>query len=202
MSKAEGRNVYLKDVIPSPEALHYAQITGKDARFVEVVLSESHTVSRAAPNVFIVTHRLGFTCANAGIDQSNIEGEYVLLLPHDPDASARYFREQMYQHTGKQVGIVISDSHGRPFRLGTTGTAIGAAGVSALYDLRGQTDLFGRVLQVSILAYSDLLASTALLVMGEGSEGFPVALIQGLVSPTPHGSASDLNRPTHEDLYS
>jgi len=202
VSKAEGKYVDLKSVTPREEAQQLAQETHKDPRIVELVLQESVMVSRKAPGVLVTQHRLGFVSANAGIDQSNISNsqEHVLLLPDDPDKSAQALRQAIKHATSVDVGIVISDSHGRPFRLGNTGVAIGLAGLPALLDLRGNTDLFGRVLQASILAYADLIASAAHLVSGEGAEGIPVVHIRGL-SRMGDSRASELNRPPELDLY-
>jgi coenzyme F420-0:L-glutamate ligase/coenzyme F420-1:gamma-L-glutamate ligase len=201
VSKAEGRVVSLDTITAGAEAERIAAQTGKDPRLVELILRESSAVSRVGRQVIITRHRLGFVLANAGIDHSNIDGERVLLLPLDPDASARAIRQHISAATGVEIGIVISDSHGRPFRLGTTGVAIGVAGMPALLDLRGQADMFGRILQVSMQSYADLVASAANLVMGEGAEGLPVALVQGLDFPPLDGRAADLNRPPEDDLY-
>ena len=203
ISKAEGRTKNLADIEPSAEALHYAEITGKDARLVELVLQESRIVSRAGKGVLVTEHRLGFVSANAGIDQSNTEdGDHtVLLLPLDPDKTAQTIRERIKAETGANIGVILSDSHGRPFRLGTVGVAIGVAGMPALLDLRGETDLFGRTLQISIQAYADLVASAATLATGEGGEGRPMVLVRGLKFPDLHGTAHEMNRPADQDLY-
>ena len=202
VSKAEGRRMSLADIQPGDEAQRLAAVTGKDARMVEQVLRESTEVSRAAPNVLVVRHRLGFVSANAGIDQSNVAGdeETALLLPLDPDASAARIREGLYRLTNAQVGVVLSDSHGRPFRMGNVGVAIGVAGIPALRDLRGSSDLFGRSLKITIQGYADMIASAAGLVSGEGAEGLPVIHIRGLMARG-DGRAGDLNRPTEQDLY-
>jgi coenzyme F420-0:L-glutamate ligase/coenzyme F420-1:gamma-L-glutamate ligase len=203
VSRSEGRFASLHDVTPSPQAAELAATTGKDARLVEYVLRESESVSRAGPNVLVTRHRLGFVSANAGIDQSNVGqgGDVVLLLPVDPDASAERLRAALKARTGVDVGIVISDTHGRPFRVGNVGVAIGVAGLPAVIDLRGTTDLFGRVMQVSTLGYADLVASAAHLVCGEGSEGRPVTLVRGLDYPAQDGHAVDLIRTAVHDLY-
>jgi coenzyme F420-0:L-glutamate ligase/coenzyme F420-1:gamma-L-glutamate ligase len=203
VSKAEGRNVRLADVVPSDAARRYADQTGKDPRMVELVLRESNSVSRAAPNVLVVQHRLGFVSANAGIDQSNVDGtdERALLLPLDPDGSAAAIREGVRARTGVEIGVILCDSHGRPFRLGNVGVAVGVAGMPALIDLRGQTDLFGRVLKISIQGYADMVASAACLLTGEGGEGLPVVLVRGLQFPPIEGRASDIYRPPEQDLY-
>ena len=203
VSKAEGRFFELADVEPSAEALRLADETKKDPRIVELVLQDSVGISRLSVGVLVTQHRLGFVSANAGIDQSNIEGgdERVLLLPKDPDASAQALRERFQQMTGADVGIIISDSHGRPFRMGNVGVAVGVAGIPALLDLRGQDDLYGRKLKISLLGYADLVASAAHLVTGEANEGRPVVLVRGLNFADIDGSAKDLNRPVEQDLY-
>lgn len=203
ISKAEGRLVRLDAVEPGEEAHKLAEEVNKDPRIVELILQESHAISRQARNVLVTQHRLGFISANAGIDQSNVpqSGEYVLLLPLDPDATARHIREQLRAQTGADVGIVVSDSHGRPFRVGTVGVAIGVAGLPAVLDLRGQPDLFGRELHISMQGYGDMIASTAQLVSGEGAEGRPVTLVRGLPYPRSDGTARDLLRAPENDLY-
>lgn len=203
VSKSEGRLVELTTVIPSDIAHDYAQQTGKDPRIVQLVLDESRSVSRVSKGVMVVTHRLGFTSANAGIDQSNVEGgdNIVLLLPKDPDTSADLLSARLKDLTGARVGIIISDTHGRPFRLGNVGIAIGVAGLPALLDLRGQPDLYGRVLKITQTGYADLIASAAHLVCGEGAEGLPVVLARGLVYDDGQGRARDLVRTPDLDLY-
>lgn len=203
ISKAEGRLVDLKTVQPGRKAMTIAEETRKDPRIVELVLRESLAISRQAPGVLVTQHRLGFVSANAGIDQSNVgpDSDYVLLLPRDPDASAQALRHALLNATGAEAGIIISDSHGRPFRMGNVGAAIGVAGMPALVDLRGQPDLFGRELKISIQGYADLVASAAHLVCGEGNEGRPVVLVRGLHFAHADGHASDLVRPPEQDLY-
>lgn len=203
VSKAEGQRVALETVTPGEEAIELAQEVRKDPRVVELILRESDMVSRKAPYVLVTQHRLGFVSANAGIDQSNIEhsDEYVLLLPLDPDASAEALRGRIARETGRDVAIVISDTHGRPFRLGNIGVAIGIAGLPALVDHRGEHDLFGRELKATVQGYGDLIASAAHLVCGEGAEGLPVVLVRGLSLPEGEGRATDLNRPPEMDLY-
>lgn len=203
VSKAEGRIVELRDVVPSAQAERLAGVTGKDPRIVELVLRESVAVSRAAPGVLVTRHRLGFTAANAGVDQSNLArgDERALLLPLDPDGSARALRACLHERTGIAPAVVISDSQGRPFRLGGVGVALGVAGMPALVDLRGQADLFGRRLKITLQAYADLVASAAQLVSGEAAEGWPVALLRGLRIAAGEGRASDLYRPPEHDLY-
>jgi coenzyme F420-0:L-glutamate ligase / coenzyme F420-1:gamma-L-glutamate ligase len=204
VSKAEGRRLDLRTVNPSIRAQEIAVQTGKDPRLVEVVLTESSEISRMRMGVLITTHKLGFTSANAGIDHSNVgpDGEdWVLLLPVDPDASARKIRDGLLAVTGAAVGIVISDTHGRPFRLGNIGVAVGIAGLPAVLDLRGRDDLFQRKLQATDIALADELAAAADLLSGQASEGLPVTLIRGVNFPTGEGRASDLIRTQEFNLY-
>jgi coenzyme F420-0:L-glutamate ligase/coenzyme F420-1:gamma-L-glutamate ligase len=203
VSKSEGRLFDLREVTPGEEACRVAQETNKDPRIVELVLRESRTISRRAPGVLVTHHRLGFVSANAGVDQSNVNGsdDMVLLLPLDPDGSAEAIRARLRGLSGAEVGVVISDSHGRPFRMGNIGVAIGAAGIPALLDLRGQPDLFGRELKISMQGYGDLIASAAHLLSGEGDEGRPIMHFRGLQFPLIEGRASDLNRSPEQDLY-
>jgi coenzyme F420-0:L-glutamate ligase / coenzyme F420-1:gamma-L-glutamate ligase len=202
VSKSEGRFVDLQTVMPGEEALRLADETGKDPRIVELALNESLSVSRKAKGILVTHHRLGFVSANAGIDQSNVGMEdSVLLLPQDPDASAARIREQLRATAGVETGVIISDTHGRPFRMGNVGVAIGVAGMPSLVDLRGQPDLFGRVMQIAMQGYADLVASAAHLVCGEGNEGLPVVLARGLDFQQTDGQAVDLVRPPEQDLY-
>jgi coenzyme F420-0:L-glutamate ligase / coenzyme F420-1:gamma-L-glutamate ligase len=203
VSKSEGQFVRLADVSPSAEALEVAEKVAKDPRVIELVLQESKSISRMRKGVLVTEHRLGFVSANSGIDASNVDEsqEKVLLLPIDPDASAEAIRQALKSKTGAEAAIIIMDTHGRPFRSGNVGVAIGVAGMQALVDRRGEIDLFGRVLQATILGYADMVASAAHLLTGEGNEGLPVVLIRGLAFPQGEGKASDLNRPAAEDLY-
>lgn len=203
VSKAEDRFVDLRAITPSETAIQLAGETDKDPRIVELVLRESIGVSRKGFRVLVTHHRLGFTSANAGIDQSNVgDDNYVLLLPVDPDRSAQSLRKQLAQKYGVDIGIIISDTHGRPFRMGNVGVAIGVAGVPAVIDLRGTPDLFGRELRITTQGYADMIASAAHLVCGEGAEGLPVILMRGLrYTPTDESRASDLYRPPEQDLY-
>lgn len=199
ISKAEGRFVQLSAVTPSERAQEVAAQTDKDPRLVELVLQESTAISRMKPGALIVRHRLGFTSANAGIDRSNVGGEddRVLLLPVDPDASAA----KIHAALGGNVGVVISDTHGRPFRLGNIGVAIGVAGIPALWNRRGEEDLYGYELQHTDVGVADELAAAAGLLMGQGAEGLPVVLVRGLDLPDGNGRATDLVRPPELDLY-
>lgn len=205
VSKAEGRLVRLADVQPDEHAVEVAAQTDKDPRVVALILQESEEISRMRRGVLIVRHRLGFTSANAGIDRSNVaqsgDEETVLLLPLDPDASAGRLREAIAAKLGVQVGVVITDSHGRPFRMGTVGVAIGVAGIPALWDRRGEPDLYGYQLQHTDVGVADEIAAAAGLLMGQAAEGTPVVLVRGLHLPVTDGRASDLVRPKEMDLY-
>ncbi len=203
ISKAEGRLVDLNMITPSGEAVALAAETNKDPRLVELILQESQHISRKAPGILITRHRLGFTSANSAIDQSNIKGEdtHALLLPLDPDQSARMIRQRIQFVTGKTTGIIVSDTHGRPFRIGNVGVAIGLGGVPGIVDLRGQPDLYGRTFRASIQGVADMVASAATLVTGEGGEGVPVVVVRGLRVESSEGQASDLVRPLENDLY-
>lgn len=210
VSKVEGRLVDLAETTPSPRALELAEATRKDPRLVELILAESSDVIRAFPGVLIVRHLNGYVMANAGIDSSNLaptDREQVLLLPRNADASAARLRAAIAAATGVEAGIVVSDSFGRPWRVGVTNVAIGAAGIAALLDRRNEKDLYGRTLEVTQVAVGDLLASAAGLAMGEGDEGCPVVLVRGLPSrfcgpeSAPHSDAASLLRPVDEDLF-
>jgi coenzyme F420-0:L-glutamate ligase/coenzyme F420-1:gamma-L-glutamate ligase len=204
VSKAEGRMVALDTVTPGSRAMEIAERTKKDPRFVELVLSEASDIVRAIPHVLITRHRLGFLMANSGIDASNIGPggpERALLLPSDPDGSAVRLRTELHDHLGVRLGIVMSDSFGRPWRNGVVNVAIGSAGIPSLHDRRGTTDRDGRELRVTQIAYGDLIASAAGLVMGEAEEGIPVALVRGCVMPDEDVPAAKLVRNHEEDLF-
>ena len=204
VSKAEGRRVKLAEVTPSPRAFALAREAEKDARLVELILQESSEVLRVRPGVIIVAHRLGFVLANAGIDASNVEtegDEAVLLLPRDPDASAERLRQELRGFTGATLGIIINDSFGRAWRLGTIGAAIGVAGLPALVDLRGRPDRNGRALRVSEAAAGDELAAAASLLMGQAGENRPVIHARGFPYDRRDGKASELLRPPALDLF-
>lgn len=205
VSKSENRFVDLEGVEVSARARGLAAGCGKDPRLVEVILRESTDVVRCAPQVLIVRHRLGLVMANAGVDQSNVpgSGRRVLLLPEDPDASARRLRDSLRALLGVSPAVVITDSFGRAWRRGVCGTAIGAAGFVTLLDRRGDEDRFGRTLKVTQVATADGLAAAAELVMGAGAEGRPVVLARGLPIAWRDDSAraADLLRPLSEDLF-
>jgi len=202
VSKAEGREVALASVVPSAAAGELAALTLKDPRLVELVLRESIEVVRAVPNILIVRHKLGFVMAQGGIDASNVDGTgTVLLLPADPDASAERLRQALKGKTGADVGVVINDSWGRAWRIGTVGTAIGVAGLPAFLDLRGTPDLNGRILRVTEVGHADEIAAAASLLMGQADEGRPVVILRGLGRAAPAGKARDLVRPVKQDLF-
>lgn len=205
VSKAEGRYVDLATVTPSPRAQELAATTQKDPRLVELILAESTAVLRAARNVLIVRHRSGHVMANSGIDRSNVPSaagrEMVLLLPLDADASADRLRANLNARLGVTLALVISDSFGRPWRMGTVNVALGAAGLPAIIDRRGEVDRNGRTLEVTQVALADAVAGAAGLVMGEGAEGTPAVLVQGLTWQAPERPAAALLRPLDEDLF-
>jgi coenzyme F420-0:L-glutamate ligase / coenzyme F420-1:gamma-L-glutamate ligase len=217
VSKAEGRMVNLAAVTPSQRALELAEQTQKDPRMVELILQESNEVVRTRTGTIIVEHKLGFICANAGIDHSNVNPlkasedskdfgslnaeDWVLLLPQDPDLSAERMRDEIRSGTGKQVGVLIIDSHGRAWRNGTVGVAIGVAGLPALEDLRGREDLFGFTLRITQVGVADELAAAASLVMGQAAEGTPVVHVRGFPYALRDGTLKELIRPKEQDLF-
>jgi coenzyme F420-0:L-glutamate ligase/coenzyme F420-1:gamma-L-glutamate ligase len=207
VSKSEGRLFNLAAVKPTGRARHLAEKIEKDPRLVELILEESNEVLRTRPGTIIVEHRLGFVCANAGIDHSNVAGvgdekeEWVLLLPIDPDASACHLQAQLLAATGATVGVLIIDSHGRAWRLGTVGVAIGLAGMPGVVDLRGHDDLFGYTLRITQVAAADELAAAASLMMGQADEATPVVHVRGFPYPLREGSLAELLRPKEEDLF-
>lgn len=203
VSKVENRLIYLPEVRPSLRARALARLTQKDPRLVELILRESRRVLRAARGVLIVEHRLGFVCANAGIDHSNVRGseDWVLLLPEDPDASADRLRTALEARAGVPLGVLIIDSHGRAWRLGTMGVAIGVSGIPALVDLRGKQDMEGRVLRITQVAAADELAAAASLVMGQADEGTPVVHVRGFPYGLGQGRLAHLLRPEAQDLF-
>lgn len=205
VSKAEGRFAWLDEVKPSSQALELARITGKDPRLVALTLAESTRVLRAVPGVLIVRHRLGYVMANAGIDLSNVPGEggreRALLLPLAPDRSAAALRAALRERTGKSVGVIISDSFGRPWRNGVVNVALGSAGIPALIDRRGEPDRHGRTLQITQTAFADAIAAGAAVMMGEGDEGMPVVLANGFLPAAPEVDCKALLRPLEADLF-
>ncbi|HWE30429.1 MAG TPA: coenzyme F420-0:L-glutamate ligase [Polyangia bacterium] len=212
VSRAEGRFVALPDVEPSPRAVELGAQVGKDARLAELVLREATSVSRVAkgaPGAIIVRHRLGFIVANAGIDSSNAmpvdaasdSGPWALLLPIDPDQSAAAIRDRLAATSNAKIAVVISDSFGRPFRLGTVGAAIGCAGLPPVWDRRGERDIYGRTLENTITALADQVAAAADLVAGQADERRPLVLVRGLQFDLSTEPAAALCRTAREDLY-
>ncbi|WP_111735868.1 coenzyme F420-0:L-glutamate ligase [Roseovarius amoyensis] len=208
VSKAEGRTVDLRSVNPGPEAVELADATGKDPRVAELILAESTGIIRRSRGVIITEHRRGWIMANAGIDASNVASadgeENVLLLPEDPDATCADLRRRLGEAHGVEIGVIISDSFGRPWRLGTTAVAIGAVGLPSLWDRRGDRDLFDNELMVTQQAVADELANAASLLQGQAAEGRPVVLIRGLRignGNVPNRPAADLIRDPSEDLF-
>ena len=218
VSKAEGRMVNLATVTPSERAIELAAQSEKDPRVVELMLQESNEVLRVRVGTIVVEHRLGFVCANAGIDHSNVGSppqtsevsedfgslpaeDWVLLLPTDPDQSSRAIREKVESKTGKKIGVMIIDSHGRAWRIGTVGMCIGLSGIPAIVDERGWQDLFGYTLRVTIVGVADELAAAASLVMGQAAEGTPAVHARGFPYPLREGSLQELIRPKEQDLF-
>ena len=204
VSKAEGRMVDLASVEASDAARQMAELCDKDPRQMELVLAEAREVMRAKRGVVIVALHNGMVLANAGIDRSNVDAEgedHVLLLPVDPDVSASALRERLAAISGAHVGVIIADSIGRAWRMGTIGTAIGAAGIRCLTDLRGEPDMNGRALQTTDVGTADELAAAASMLMGQAAEGTPVVLIRGAASALGAGRAVDLVRPVEMDLF-
>lgn len=205
VSKAESRIVDLAAVVPTPQAIAVAAEVGKDPRLVEVILSESRRIVRKRPDMLIVEHRLGFVMANAGVDQSNVgpaDGiERALLLPENPDGSAEGLRTALHARFGARIGVIINDSFGRAWRRGTVGIALGAAGLPALIDKRGEPDLFGRALRVTLIGFADEIAAAASLLMGQADEGQPVVIVRGLRWSAPALPGAGLIRPEAQDMF-
>lgn len=204
VSKAEGRQVPLDSVKPSRKAIELAAEVEKDPRLVELIIRESTEIMRKKTNVLIVRHKLGHVGAHAGIDQSNIDHEHgpqALLLPKDPDKSAERIRKGIEHISNTRVGVIVSDSANRPWRLGTVGIAIGSSNLTVLDDRRGEEDLFDRELKVTLINRADCIASAASLVMGESTERTPVVVVRGFQPETSDQTASQINRPLDEDLF-
>lgn len=209
VSKAEGRQIALSSVTPSPRALELAAEVEKDPRLVELILRESTEIVRTRPGVLIVAQRLGLVLANAGIDQSNVSqvtdnqggDAQALLLPLNPDESCRRIRDLLRQSTGVDVAVVIIDSIGRAWRNGTVGTAIGVSGLPGLLNMRGYPDLFERTLQTTELGLADEVAAAASLIMGQAGEGRPIVLVRGVPYARRDGTAAELLRPKELDMF-
>jgi len=203
VSKAEGNVINLDTISPSERANEIARQTGKDPALVEVILDQTKEIVRIGSNSIITETRNGLVCANAGVDRSNIEGERnVVLLPKDSDASAKKIRQEIMRLTGHDVAVIVSDTHGRPFRMGEINVAVGVAGIKPIRDRRGEKDLFGYVLKIKQTAVADELASAAELVIGQANEGIPVAIIRGYkYQATENASVTELARPKEKDLF-
>ena len=203
VSRAEGNVVNLDNVIPSYFAKAFAQRFDKDPNLIEVVLRESRSIVRMGDGKLITETKHGLVCANSGIDHSNVPGKRnVALLPENPDGSAQEIRRKIKELTGKDVAIIISDTHGRPLRKGEINIAIGVAGINPIRDRRKERDLFGYVLKIKRTAIADELSSAAELVIGQADEGIPVAIIRGYQYPkSERARATDLIRPREEDLF-
>ncbi len=204
VSKAEGRMVDLARVEPSADAVELAGQTHKDPRVVELILSESAEVLRTRPGLIVVAHKLGFVCANAGIDHSNVQSEgkeQVLLLPVNPSMSAEKVRIGIEADADVSIGVLIIDSHGRAWRMGTVGVAIGFSGIPGVADLRGQPDMYGRILERTEVGVADEVAAAASLMMGQAAEGTPIVHVRGFPYALREGSLKELIRPKDEDLF-
>jgi len=207
VSKSENRLVNLTQVSPSPQAMELGEQTQKDPRLVELILRESKEVLRTRPGLLIVEHKLGFVCANAGIDHSNVKGpwgkahDWVLLLPENPSRSASVIRRRLLELSGVDLGILIIDSHGRAWRMGTVGVSIGLSGIPALVDMRGKEDLYGYKLRYTVIATADELAAAASLVMGQVTEKIPVVHVRGFPYPPQEGHFGELIRSKDQDLF-
>jgi len=205
VSKAEGRAVRLDEVVPSQEAIEIAEQVRKDPRFVEVVLRESRGILAMRPDLLVVENNLGIICANAGVDRSNIEqadeGETLMLLPKDPDASARAIQERLQSLSGKRLAVLIIDTLGRPFREGVIGMAIGVAGMDPLIDMRGQTDIFGYVMERTIINRADEIAASASMLMGQTTARLPVVIVRGASYWPGAGSSRGILREPWKDMF-
>ncbi len=203
VSKSEGNVVNLDDMKPSPLALEIAQKVGKNPALVEVILRETKEIVRIGPSSIITETKHGIISANAGVDRSNVKGDQnVALLPKDPDASAQRIRAEIKIQTGRNVAVIVSDTHGRPFRLGEINVAIGVAGFKPIRDRRGEKDLFGYMLRIKQTNIADELASAAELVIGQANEGIPAAIIRGYRYQVLEGtSARELTRPKEKDIF-
>ncbi len=204
VSKAENRYVDLDRVTPSPRAIAVAQQCDKDPRLIEVILWDTREIVRLRPGLIIVEHLLGFVCANAGVDRSNVAPEgidRVLRLPENPDRSAALIRSILRDRFQIDLGVIIADSHGRPHRMGTIGVAIGLAGLPGMEDWRGRKDLFGYTLQHTEVGIADQIASAATLLLGQAAEKIPAVIVRGAIFEPRDGTAREINRPKDMDLF-
>jgi len=207
VSKSEGRLANLATVTPSESAIELGIKADKDPRLVELILRESNKVLRTRPGTIIVEHKLGFICASAGIDHSNVIGEgkaneeWVLLLPENPDETARNIRKSLEKKYGVPIGVLINDSHGRAWRIGTVGITVGISGIPAVIDERGWKDLTGFKLRITEVGAADELAAAASLVMGQAAEGTPIVHVRGFPYPLRESHLGELLRPKDQDLF-
>ncbi len=202
ISKNEGRSIYLNNIIPSSRSIELGKKINKDPRIVELILQESRKIVRVFNNIIITETLHGFICANAGIDQSNVSKNknQVLLLPKDPDKSADSIRKEIYEKTRKTIAVLISDTFGRPFRIGQTNVAIGIAGINPLKNYIGKRDMFGKIMKVTEIAIVDEIAGAAELVMGK-SEGIPVAIVRNAIYSKHHSSIKKIVRKESRDIF-
>lgn len=200
VSKSEGRTLDLNDVKPSQLALDWGRRHGKDPRLVEAILRQARRIVRMDGDVLIVETEHGYVCANGGVDGSNTAPDLVALLPEDCDRSARRIRTALMRQFGVDLGVIVADSFGRPWRIGQTNVALGTAGLRPLIDYRGKTDSAGRKLKATLIAAADELASAAELVMGK-TRRIPAAIVRWTDRPSGDGSGQELIRPRDEDLF-
>ena len=200
VSKNEGRMLSLSSVNPSLLANGIASSYGKDPRLIELILSESERIVRMENGIIIVKTKHGFVCANAGIDESNVQDGYATLLPKDPDKSASLLKERIEQKTGKNIAVIISDTFGRPFRLGQTDVAIGIAGLEPILDYNGKPDTFGKIMRVTAIAVADEICSASELVMGK-VEKCPIAIVRNYSYNFSNAKIQKLLRSEHDDLF-
>jgi coenzyme F420-0:L-glutamate ligase/coenzyme F420-1:gamma-L-glutamate ligase len=202
ISKNEGRSIYLNNIIPSPRSIELGRKINKDPRFVELILQESRKIIRVFNNTIITETLHGFICANAGIDQSNVSKSKnrVLLLPRDPDKSADTIRKEIYEKTRKNIAVLITDTFGRPFRMGQTNIAIGIAGINALKNYKGKPDMFGKIMKVTEIAIVDEIAGAAELVMGK-TKGIPIAIVRNLTYSKSNSSITKIIRKENKDIF-
>jgi len=202
ISKNEGRTISLKNILPSSRSLELAKKTNKDPRIVELIIKESRKIVRVFNNTIITETQHGFICANSGIDQSNVSKSknLVLLLPRDPDKSANKIKKEIYEKTRKNIAVLITDTFGRPFRMGQTNIAIGIAGINALKNYKGKRDMFGKILQVTEIAIVDEIAGAAELVMGK-TEGIPIAIVRNLPYSKSNSSIKKIIRKENRDIF-
>jgi coenzyme F420-0:L-glutamate ligase/coenzyme F420-1:gamma-L-glutamate ligase len=201
VSKAENKVFNLHEIQPSSLALHIGEVQDKDPRKIEVILRESNEIVRMNKRVLITSTKHGFVCANSGIDKSNTPGDTVISLPDDPDFSARQIKMKIFEELGKNVAVIISDTFGRPLRIGTVNFAIGVAGINPIEDIRGQCDLFGYELKSTIVAKADEVAAAAGIIMGQANEGTPVIIVRGVKYTQTDASAKELIRDPATDVF-